>query len=64
VGSFVSPYIIKLSEVEDLNPYLAIGIITLVGPIGAMLIEETLNKPLKDDIEETMIKHMDLVQEE
>lgn len=50
----MSPYIIKLSDIEGLNPYLLIGIFTMAGPIGTLLIKETLNKPLKDEIEETL----------
>ncbi len=42
-GSFLSPYIIKLSDIEGLNPYLMIGIFTLAGPIGTIMVRETLN---------------------
>ena len=48
----MSPYVIKFSEVESLNPYLIIGAVSIAGPIGTILIKETLNKPLQDEIEE------------
>jgi hypothetical protein len=44
----MSPYVIKFSEVEGINPYLIIGGIALIGPIGTLLIRETLNEPLYD----------------
>jgi hypothetical protein len=52
IGSFMAPYIIKFSELSSINPYLTVGLISVAGLIGATLINETLNKPLKDEIEE------------
>jgi hypothetical protein len=35
-----------------INPYLIIGLLSLGGPFAAFLIRETLDKPLRDYIDE------------
>lgn len=52
MGSFFSPYVISLGDYLNVNPYICIGIISFIGPIGCLFIKETLNKPLEDEIYE------------
>lgn len=48
LGSFLTPYLILFSERINVNPYFIIGGIGIIGPIGSLLIRETLNQPLEN----------------
>ena len=48
LGSFLSPYIIKIANVIGMNPYLLIGIICLASPWASLKVPETLGASLKD----------------
>jgi hypothetical protein len=49
--------VISLGDLMNVNPYICIGIISIVGPIGCLLIKETLRMPLEDEIEEEKKKN-------
>lgn len=52
LGGLLTPGIIELSDQVNLNPYLLIGFLGLVGPLGGYMCKETFGKPLEDEIEE------------
>ena len=52
IGSFISPYTIALGEYLKINPYFIIGGLSILGPLGTLLLKETLGKKLPDEIEE------------
>jgi hypothetical protein len=41
-----------MGDFLNVNPYICIGLIAFIGPIGCLFIKETLNRPLEDEIEE------------
>ena len=55
MGSFFSPYVISIGDFLNVNPYICIGMIAFIGPLGCLFIKETLNKPLEDELEENRI---------
>jgi hypothetical protein len=44
--------VLALGDYLRLNPYFLIGIISIAGPFGAMMIKETFRKELADQITE------------
>ncbi len=50
IGSFLAPYAFPIAASINMNPYLILIIFSVVGPISIMLLKETLNVPMKDEI--------------
>jgi hypothetical protein len=43
IGSFLSPYIVDLSNRIGLNPMISLGVLCLAGCISVIFLKETLN---------------------
>lgn len=50
---------ISIGDFLNVNPYICIGMIAFIGPLGCLFIKETLNKPLEDELEENRIDNKD-----
>jgi hypothetical protein len=46
----LAPYAFPIAASINMNPYLILIIFSVVGPISIMLLKETLNVPMKDEI--------------
>lgn len=44
LGSFFAPYAIAFAEIVKVNPYIILALLGLIGPIGTLLIRETLGR--------------------
>ncbi|EWS71491.1 MFS transporter (macronuclear) [Tetrahymena thermophila SB210] len=56
IGSFLSPYIVDISNRMGIVPVASLGVLTLMGCVAVCFLKETLNQPMLQEIPELQIR--------
>ncbi|KAL4426920.1 hypothetical protein ABPG74_012920 [Tetrahymena malaccensis] len=56
IGSFLSPYIVGISNKIGIIPIVSLGLLTLIGCIAVCFLKETLNQPMLQEIPELLTR--------
>ncbi|KAL4465356.1 hypothetical protein ABPG72_016757 [Tetrahymena utriculariae] len=54
IGSFLSPYIVDLSNKLGIIPIVSLGVLALIGCVAVCFLKETLNQPLLQEVPELL----------
>ncbi|KAL4426919.1 hypothetical protein ABPG74_012919 [Tetrahymena malaccensis] len=56
IGSFLSPYIVDISNRMGILPIVSLGVLTLIGCVAVCFLKETLDQPMHQEIPELLLR--------